>query len=103
MVSVEAFERTHDAAASTSPWCGRAEDDAKAVGSLAARRLESTPMLEMRQECERCHAPLPADSGDARICSYECTFCATCTTDELGDTCPNCGGELVKRPTRKAG
>jgi hypothetical protein len=53
--------------------------------------------LEMRTECERCGAPLAAD-GDARICSYECTFCAACA-GEL-DACPNCGGELVPRPRR---
>jgi uncharacterized protein len=56
-------------------------------------------VLEMRAECERCQAPLPQD-GEARICSYECTFCPTCA-DELG-TCPNCGGQLVERPTRVA-
>jgi hypothetical protein len=56
--------------------------------------------LELRAECERCGAALPADSGDARICSYECTFCASCA-GELG-ACPNCGGELVTRPRRAA-
>jgi hypothetical protein len=54
--------------------------------------------LELRGACERCAAPLPADSPDARICSYECTFCASCA-DEFG-ACPNCGGELVTRPRR---
>ena len=57
-------------------------------------------MLEMRTECERCNAGLAAD-GEARICSYECTFCAPCA-DELG-ACPNCGGELVPRPRRVTG
>jgi hypothetical protein len=57
-------------------------------------------MLEMRALCERCDAALPADSGAARICSYECTFCATCT-EEMAGVCPNCGGELVVRPTRR--
>ena len=52
--------------------------------------------LELRTECERCGAALEPD-GDARICSYECTFCVACT-DELGGVCPNCGGELVPRP-----
>lgn len=55
-------------------------------------------MLEMREVCERCDAALGA--GDAaRICSYECTFCPTCS-DEMASTCPNCGGELVARPRR---
>jgi hypothetical protein len=56
--------------------------------------------LEMRQACERCGAALPPDSAHARICSFECTFCAACA-EELG-SCPNCGGELVVRPRRVA-
>jgi hypothetical protein len=54
--------------------------------------------LEMRDACERCGNALTADSPDARICSFECTFCADCA-GELG-SCPNCGGELVARPRR---
>jgi uncharacterized protein len=54
--------------------------------------------LEMRSECERCGAALPA-AGDAVICSFECTFCTGCG-DELDHVCPNCGGELVLRPKR---
>jgi uncharacterized protein len=57
--------------------------------------------LEMREACERCKAPLAKDTPDARICSYECTFCAPCT-DAMGGRCPNCGGELVPRPRRKS-
>jgi hypothetical protein len=53
----------------------------------------------MRAVCERCEKELPASSTDAVICSYECTFCAACA-DELSGACPNCGGELVRRPTR---
>jgi hypothetical protein len=56
-------------------------------------------MLEMREVCERCQSPLAAD-GEARICSYECTFCASCA-DEMAAACPNCGGELVPRPRRR--
>lgn len=56
-------------------------------------------MLEMRANCERCQAELTATSDEARICSFECTFCASCAS-EMNGTCPNCGGELVKRPTR---
>ncbi len=56
-------------------------------------------MLEMRPDCERCGAELPADQHGAFICSFECTFCADCT-DALDDCCPNCGGELTDRPTR---
>jgi hypothetical protein len=58
-------------------------------------------MLEMRPTCERCSADLAATSTDARICSYECTFCASCAA-EMNGRCPNCGGELVQRPTRVA-
>jgi hypothetical protein len=56
--------------------------------------------LLMKSECERCDRPLPLDTAQARICSYECTFCASCT-DALGGRCPHCGGELVPRPRRE--
>ena len=56
-------------------------------------------MLDMRPDCERCGADLPADAGGAFICSFECTFCAECA-DLLDERCPNCGGELLDRPTR---
>jgi uncharacterized protein len=55
-------------------------------------------VLEMRTECERCAVALPA-AVDALICSYECTFCVACG-DLLGGVCPNCAGELVRRPKR---
>jgi hypothetical protein len=54
--------------------------------------------LEMREACERCGAAL-SPGGEAAICSYECTFCPNCAV-ALGQTCPNCGGELVPRPRR---
>jgi len=56
-------------------------------------------MLDMRPDCERCGADLPADAGGAFICSFECTFCADCT-EALDERCPNCGGELLDRPAR---
>jgi uncharacterized protein len=55
--------------------------------------------LAMRPDCERCGVDLPADNGGAFICSFECTFCAVCA-DALDERCPNCGGELLDRPTR---
>ena len=59
-------------------------------------------MLELRPNCECCESDLLPDSDDARICSFECTFCADCATRVLGGRCPNCGGELVARPRRPA-
>ncbi|MGZ4107892.1 MAG: DUF1272 domain-containing protein [Tumebacillaceae bacterium] len=52
--------------------------------------------LEMRNECERCTTTLE-DQSEAYICVFECTFCAPCT-EGMDHVCPNCGGELVKRP-----
>ena len=54
--------------------------------------------LELRGACERCDAELSV-SGEAFICSYECTFCPGCAR-ALEHVCPNCGGELVRRPRR---
>ena len=59
-------------------------------------------MLELRPTCEHCNKPLPAESTQARICSYECTFCAACVDGLLANTCPNCGGGFVPRPIRPA-
>jgi hypothetical protein len=57
-------------------------------------------MLELRPNCECCDKDLPPDSSEAMICTFECTFCADCVADVLGGVCPNCGGELVRRPVR---
>src|SRR5581483_5961592 len=54
-------------------------------------------MLELRPTCEHCNKPLPPDSLEARICSYECTFCAACVENVLSNVCPNCGGCFVPR------
>jgi len=56
--------------------------------------------LELRPNCERCDRDLPPGSEEARICSFECTFCKQCAEGALRSICPNCGGELVRRPTR---
>jgi hypothetical protein len=58
-------------------------------------------MLELRPTCEHCDKPLPPDSTEAMICSYECTFCRDCVA-RLHDVCPNCGGGFVPRPIRPA-
>lgn len=60
-------------------------------------------MLLLKPNCECCDGDLPADSAEARICSFECTFCRDCVERRLpGGRCPNCDGELVKRPVRPA-
>jgi hypothetical protein len=57
-------------------------------------------MLELRPNCEYCDKDLPPDAADARICSYECTFCADCVETHLHNVCPNCGGCFTPRPVR---
>lgn len=59
-------------------------------------------MLELRPNCECCDLDLPFDSTEARICTFECTFCGDCADGTLAGVCPNCGGELVRRPVRPA-
>ncbi|MER2517247.1 DUF1272 domain-containing protein [Candidatus Accumulibacter phosphatis] len=59
-------------------------------------------MLELRPNCECCNGELPPQSREAMICSFECTFCAACVERRLLGRCPNCGGELVRRPIRPA-
>ena len=59
-------------------------------------------MLELRPVCEHCARPLPPAPPEARICSYECTFCAACVDGVLGNVCPNCGGGFTARPVRPA-
>jgi uncharacterized protein len=59
-------------------------------------------MLELRPTCEHCNKALPADAVDARICSFECTFCADCVARILENVCPNCGGGFTARPIRPA-
>ncbi len=58
-------------------------------------------MLQMRPNCECCNCDLPPDSTQARICSFECTFCAQCCEHVLAGQCPNCQGDLMQRATRE--
>lgn len=60
-------------------------------------------MLALRPNCECCDRDLPPESADARICTFECTFCAACVQTRLGGVCPNCGGNFAPRPIRPAG
>ena len=62
--------------------------------------MRETCMLLLKPNCECCNRDLPPDSRDARICSFECTFCRICADAVLDGVCPNCGGELVRRPIR---
>ncbi len=57
-------------------------------------------MLQLRPSCEHCNKLLPPEAIDARICSFECTFCADCVDTLLGNVCPNCGGGFAPRPIR---
>ena len=59
-------------------------------------------MLQLRPTCEHCNTALAPDAPDARICSYECTFCARCVETVLCNVCPNCGGGFAPRPIRPA-
>lgn len=59
-------------------------------------------MLLLKPNCECCDVDLPPDSKDARSCSFECTFCADCAETRFDNICPNCGGELLRRPIRPA-
>ena len=59
-------------------------------------------MLELRPTCENCDRPLPPNSTEAMICTFECTFCADCVEQVLGNVCQNCGGGFAPRPIRPA-
>jgi hypothetical protein len=58
--------------------------------------------LQLRPNCEYCDRDLPPNSPEARICSYECTFCADCVASKIDNVCPNCGGGFAPRPIRPA-
>ena len=90
--------------------------ETKSTGRAAAdrrarpyRRCRTRPLdtggnvaLQLRPNCEYCDRDLPPASALARICSYECTFCAECVEQKLHNVCPNCGGGFVARPIRPA-
>ncbi|MFM2415373.1 MAG: hypothetical protein RL385_96 [Pseudomonadota bacterium] len=59
-------------------------------------------MLQLKPTCEHCNKALPPNALDARICSFECTFCATCVDEVIKNVCPNCGGGFCQRPIRPA-
>lgn len=63
-------------------------------------QLKGADLLEMRPNCESCDRDLPNGDTAAVICTFECTFCSTCAEQRHQGRCPNCGGNLVTRPTR---
>ena len=65
--------------------------------------LAGAAMLELRPNCEWCDKDLPPDAEDARICSYECTYCAQCVETVLHNVCATCGGGFSQRPIRPKG
>lgn len=67
---------------------------------LTPEEMDTIVGLALRPSCEHCNKPLPPDSTEARICSFECTFCATCVEQVIGNVCPNCGGGFACRPVR---
>src|SRR5207249_4846259 len=87
----------------------RVQVDGPGFPASAGPRLNLAPdrplfpritMLELRPSCEHCNKALPPNSLEARICTYECTFCAACVESILSNVCPNCGGGFVARPIR---
>jgi hypothetical protein len=59
-------------------------------------------MLQLRPNCECCDRDLPPESPEARICTFECTFCGDCAENVFHGVCPNCGGNFSPRPIRPA-
>jgi len=64
--------------------------------------MEAIMALELRPNCEYCDKDLPPNATEARICTFECTFCADCVEHKLHNVCPNCGGGFAPRPIRPA-
>ncbi|HWA11357.1 MAG TPA: DUF1272 domain-containing protein [Opitutaceae bacterium] len=69
---------------------------------LSEEECDVIQALALRPTCEHCNRALPPDSPEARICSFECTFCADCVERVIGNVCPNCGGGFAPRPIRPA-
>jgi len=78
---------------------GAAQNNGKAAPAARVCKGEAGMALEMKTACMKCAGPLH-NEGAAYMCSYECTFCAPCTAS-LAHICPNCGGDLQRRPMRR--
>jgi hypothetical protein len=79
---------------------GLTKDELREKYQISGEDFDVVEALALRPVCEHCRVPLPPDSPDARICSFECTFCADCVEKVLGNVCPNCGGGFAPRPIR---
>jgi len=82
-----------------SNWVKFAPKAARLTHSVNPHTKEKRLLL-LKPNCECCNKDLIPESTDARICSFECTFCVTCAETVVDGKCPNCGGELVTRPRR---
>jgi len=76
------------------------KEEIRRTYGLTEEKFDVIEALSLRPTCEHCNKPLPPDSLEACICSFECTFCATCVEEVIGNVCPNCGGGFVPRPIR---
>ena len=78
------------------------KDEIRRKYKMTEEDFDVVEALALRPTCEHCNTRLPPDSLKARICSFECTFCANCVENVLGNVCPNCGGGFAPRPIRPA-
>jgi len=78
----------------------KSKEDLRRKYGITEDDFDLVEALALRPTCEHCNKPLPPESLEARICSFECTFCATCVELVIGNVCPNCGGGFAPRPVR---
>ncbi|WP_366521547.1 DUF1272 domain-containing protein [Micropruina sp.] len=78
--------------------CGRVVTPPRSRGERQHEGMAT--MLDYRRSCECCGRELAAGDHRVYICSFECTWCASCAATFPGGGCPNCGGSLQLRPAR---
>lgn len=78
------------------------KEDIRRKYGITDEDFDAVEALALWPTCEHCNKALPPDSLEARICSFECTFCVKCVEEVIGNVCPNCGGGFVPRPIRPA-
>lgn len=76
------------------------KEDIRRKYGLNDEEYQVVTALALRPTCEHCNKALPPAATEARICTFECTFCATCVDEVIGNVCPNCGGGFTPRPVR---